>query len=661
MTPSRSRFVTACQQLLALAVVLAVLTPAASLVTLDVVGSGPDGPGRRDRAVAPLSAHRGVHRRGRPPVQGADGAGQARRPRGAADLGRAGGRPRRAHHLGRPGRRQPGGVSRLTTTPQPVTGFGEVGVTWAHGVAIPQPVRSRSRPAPAPTAPGPPWRTDPLRPGARPRPGLGRGPARPARHRPVARRQGRPASRCARVSTRPLPADMKLAVISPGPRDAHRDRARRPRHQHDGRRQRRRLRLPRASTRSRSTGDSAQLAAAVFTPRPVIYSRAQWGADEKMRSKSSLHYGDVHAGLRAPHRQRQRLHAGRGAGAPPQHLRLPRAVPRLERHRLQLPHRPLRPDLGGPVRRHRPRRRRCPHPRLQRRLLRRLGDRQLRAGQAEPGDCSRRTAPCSPGSSRCTASTRRPPASTSPPAGSRRSTATATPRPPPAPGSTSTTSSPPIRRMAAADQRGWSGRQLESNLASTPTPDIVVRRASDGEAFVVPTGGLIHFPAPTIGRHRASPARPASWSPRDLTGDHRSDLLVRQADGSLAVRPGTASGTFAATRRRCSRPSAARTRCRPRATSTATGVPTSPPATRPRVRSCCTSRSPNGTFRHVARRQRSWNSYDLISAAGDLTATACPTWWPATGRAPSGCSPATGHAGFAPRGRGSPGTSAPTP
>ena len=44
MTPSRSRFVTACQQLLALAVVLAVLTPAASVVTLDVVGSAPGGP-----------------------------------------------------------------------------------------------------------------------------------------------------------------------------------------------------------------------------------------------------------------------------------------------------------------------------------------------------------------------------------------------------------------------------------------------------------------------------------------------------------------------------------------------------------------------------------------------------------------------------------------
>ena len=45
MSPNRSRFVTACQQLLALGVVLAALTPAASVVTLDVVGTGPTGTG----------------------------------------------------------------------------------------------------------------------------------------------------------------------------------------------------------------------------------------------------------------------------------------------------------------------------------------------------------------------------------------------------------------------------------------------------------------------------------------------------------------------------------------------------------------------------------------------------------------------------------------
>ena len=107
---------------------------------------------------------------------------------------------------------------------------------------------------------------------------------------------------------------------------------------------------------------------------------------------------------------------------------------------------------------------------------------------------------------------------------------------------------PVIRQLAAANQRGWSGRQLESNLASTPAPDIVVRRAADGEAFVVPTGGLLHFPAPTTVATGASGATGVLVT-ADLTGDHRSDLLLRQADGSLAVRPGLSTGGFGATTR----------------------------------------------------------------------------------------------------------------
>ena len=41
MRPGQARFVTACQQMLALAVVLAALTPAAAVISLDVVGQGP--------------------------------------------------------------------------------------------------------------------------------------------------------------------------------------------------------------------------------------------------------------------------------------------------------------------------------------------------------------------------------------------------------------------------------------------------------------------------------------------------------------------------------------------------------------------------------------------------------------------------------------------
>ena len=41
MRPSKTRFVTACQQLLALGAVLAVLTPAATVISLDVVRQAP--------------------------------------------------------------------------------------------------------------------------------------------------------------------------------------------------------------------------------------------------------------------------------------------------------------------------------------------------------------------------------------------------------------------------------------------------------------------------------------------------------------------------------------------------------------------------------------------------------------------------------------------
>ena len=46
-----------------------------------------------------------------------------------------------------------------------------------------------------------------------------------------------------------------------------------------------------------ATAGDASLAAGAVTAKPMIYSRAQWGADERMRDKPSLHYGEVHAGF----------------------------------------------------------------------------------------------------------------------------------------------------------------------------------------------------------------------------------------------------------------------------------------------------------------------------------------------------------------------------
>ncbi len=45
---------------------------------------------------------------------------------------------------------------------------------------------------------------------------------------------------------------------------------------------------------------------------------------------------------------------------------------------------------------------------------------------------------------------------------------------------------PEIRQLAGAAQKGWAGRQLESNLGAGPLPDLIARRSSDGRGFVIP-------------------------------------------------------------------------------------------------------------------------------------------------------------------------------
>ena len=62
MPPSKTRFVTACQQMLALGVVLAALTPAASVVTLDVVRENPSGSGHTSLS-QPAAGHLAAYAR----------------------------------------------------------------------------------------------------------------------------------------------------------------------------------------------------------------------------------------------------------------------------------------------------------------------------------------------------------------------------------------------------------------------------------------------------------------------------------------------------------------------------------------------------------------------------------------------------------------------
>ncbi len=642
MSPNRARFVTACQQLLALAVVLAVLTPAASIVTLDVVGSGPEGTGAAGaiaRPTARTAAYTAEALRASkvPTAPVKPHVREVQLTSAVAPVGRAAATTTAARMVG-----TPGGASRLTTTPQTVSGFGEVGVTWAPGVTIPQRalhVAARTRTGSGWT----PWRTIPYDPDHGPDPGSAEARhARPGTDPMLVGRVARVQVRA--VSTRPLPADMKLALISPG-RAAHTasEHAALDTSTLDGADGSDSVYRAAGTQPAAGATDTAQLAAAVFTPRPVIYSRAQWGADESMRDAPSLHYGDVHAGF-----IHHTVNANDYTRAEvPGILRSIYAYHVRSRGWSDIGYNYLidrfgriwegryggidRPVVGAHT----------------------LGYNNDSFGASAIGNyqTARPTQAMLQAYATLFAwklslhgvdasSTRQFVTSRDFQAinGHRDAESTL------CPGQYLYNKIPTIRRLAAADQRGWTGRQLESNLASTPTPDIVVRRASDGEAFVVPTGGLIHFPAPVTAASGVSGATGVVVSP-DLTGDGRGDLLVRQADGSLALRPGTSSGTFGATTRVIG---AFRGKDQVSAPGDLNGdgrndLVARNPATGALV--VFLQRS-DGSFRGAAAGTW-WNSFDLISAAGDVTGDGVPDL---VARDTSGALwlyAGNGHAGFA--------------
>jgi hypothetical protein len=622
VSPHRSRFVTACQQMLALGVVLAALAPAASVVTLDVVGTGPVGSGsgaRTGGSAAALAAYtaEAVRESKVPtaPVKAHVREVQLTSPTSTAGRQIA---TRSARVVP-----QRGGASKLTTTPQRVSGFGELGVTWAHGDALPQSaltVTARTRTDGAWTA----WSDVPYDPDHGPDPGSAEARhARPGTDPVLVGHVGDVQVRV--VSHQPLPADMKLAVISPGRAEHSADeRAAIDTSTMDGddgsdsvtqaAALEQSVSPATASAATSGADDTASLAAAVFTPRPVIYSRQQWGADESIRGKSSLHYGDVHAGF---------VHHTVNAN---DYTRA--EVPGLLRS-IYAYHVKSRgwSDIGYNY------------------LIDRFGRIwEGRYGGVDRAVVGAHTLGYNDDSFAASAIGNYQIAKPSAAMvqayatlfawklslhgvdaasthqwvtkkwfqainGHRDAAATL------CPGQYLYDKIPTIRKLAAAAQRGWSGRQLESDLASTPAPDIVVRRASDGEAFVVPTGGLIHFPAAVDVAAGVSGATQLAVT-GDITGDGRNDLLVQRADGSVDVRPGIRGGTFGPATRTM-------TAFRGLDQVTAPGdldgdgrndLAARNPATGALV---VFHQKADGGF-HRERSGTSWASFNLITAAGDL-------------------------------------------
>ncbi|HEU5038286.1 MAG TPA: FG-GAP-like repeat-containing protein [Nocardioides sp.] len=562
MPPSKSNFVTACQQILALGVVLAALTPAASVISLDVVRESPVGTSQQTPLEGDLAAYtRAAEKPAKVPTEVVDPTVQehqltapAGQPQARLEVERAPLARGKAGALPAP--------TSVTSLPAPVVGYGAVGVTWAHGTQVPEgditlQVRTRS---------GDTW-SDwmDLAYDAEHGPDPGTAEARHSRPGTDALLVGDVDQVQVQVRTteKSLPADLRLAVVDPGhaPRSAMEkpalDTTTMDGTPGDA--------VPASSTVGASaptsidtdegegTGgtDQIDLSAATFTPKPQIFSRAQWGADERMRDKGSLHYFEVHAGfvhhtvnandysraevpailrsIYAYHTQSRgwsdigynflvdrfgRIWEGRYGGIDRpvvgahtlNYNDYAFAMSAIGNYDIKQPSQAMVQAYGAL-------------------FAWKLSLHGVDASSTKQWVGSRYFEAIN---------------------GHRDAASTA------CPGRYLYAKIPEIRKLAAEAQRGWSGRELESDLASTPYPDLVVRRASDGQGFIIPTGGLTAFGAGITAATGLGADDQLVVSP-DLSGDGVGDLIDIPADGMPRLLPGTQDGTFATTGRNIGR------------------------------------------------------------------------------------------------------------
>jgi hypothetical protein len=314
MAENRSRFVLLCQQSLAFGLVAAVAAPAAGVVTMDIVapprGAGAVGgvatpavdagaagaapslvasrPVRPTVSSVPLG---GVSRAGLRAlrqdrtVAGAPAAGSARLVSAERDAGK-------------------GTSLTVLSAPESVAGLATVGVTWAPGAEVPDraitiAVRTRSGAAWSS------WQRMPYHEEEGPDPTSTEGSTSRPGTDPIYVGHVDDVQVKATTDTGEVPAGMQLSLVDPGHESApdveepsidtgelelsasETDPATDPTED------------PAKGSTEDSTEDptdDATLSAGV-TSRPQIFSRRQWGADERMRDRSSLHYGEVHGGF----------------------------------------------------------------------------------------------------------------------------------------------------------------------------------------------------------------------------------------------------------------------------------------------------------------------------------------------------------------------------
>ncbi|MDN4162280.1 FG-GAP-like repeat-containing protein [Nocardioides abyssi] len=549
MSRSKDRFVTGCQQVLALGAVLAVLTPAARVLTLDVVHEAPGGAPAYGLG---LGQSNGVSVTGRLSAYAAETVNTSVVPAEVVDpvvteyalTAPADGRVAKRALQART--RVAGGAAEVVAEPQPVTGYGAVGVTWQHGEAIDDDAISfevRTETDGAWTG----WAELAYHDEHGPDPDS----AEARRARPgtdellvgeVDRVQVRVRSKAG------VPDDLRLAVVDPGHAGVV---AREKPALHatgGGATDEPADELTSGAGDAESGTDGLALRAATYTPRPVIYSRAQWGANEKLRGKSAPSYYEVHAGfvhhtvnandytraqvpgilrsIYAYHTQSRgwsdvgynflvdrfgRIWEGRAGG-------IDRPV--VGAHTLGYNENSFAMSAIGNFDVAQP----------SSAMVQAYGALFAWKLSLHGVDASSPSQVVGKKSFRAIN-------------GHRDAGSTA------CPGRHLYAKVPQIRDLAAGAQEGWSGRERESDLVGTPHPDLLVRNATDGKGYIVPTGGLTAFRAarPVAAGWGAADASGTAVVSPDLTGDGRPDLVVRRADGSAQVRAADGSGGFAAT------------------------------------------------------------------------------------------------------------------
>ena len=306
MAQNRSRFVLLCQQSLALGLVVAVAAPAADVVSLDIVEPPHQRPSAQAPAVAGSGAASatsvvaaapvkpvvstvplgGVSKAGLRALQSSTGsAGEpATRTSGAAQLAAA----------PTPGDKDLAALS----APQPVDGLATIGVTWSPGAHVPDEsitVSVRTRRGATWSI----WTKVPYHQEEGPDPSSSEGSAAKPGTDPVYVGHVDDVQVRALTESGAVPAGMTISLVDPG--DETTTAVQKPAIDTGD------LDLTSGTTdpttdptadpaTTDGPGDTATLSASVTT-QPRIYSRSQWGADERMRDKSSLHYGEVHGGF----------------------------------------------------------------------------------------------------------------------------------------------------------------------------------------------------------------------------------------------------------------------------------------------------------------------------------------------------------------------------